>query len=95
MVMKVREARPGSGLFCQAQNHTFEQQGRLVQRGVVSYYATQTLPTAATAVEWLQAMTTLAASDHRQGLLPPGHLPSLQVLGDATAPLPGDPIQKE
>lgn len=90
MAMK---AAPGAELACRARNHTFEHQGNQVDRGVVSYYAAQTLPYAATAEDWLQAIARMAASEHHNDLLPASHLPSLQVLGDSTTPLPGNPVQ--
>jgi hypothetical protein len=61
------------------------------ERGVISYYAAQTLPEVATVADWANAITQAVAADARSGRLPRTHRPLLQMIGDGRRPLPGRP----
>ncbi|MCB0253819.1 MAG: hypothetical protein KDI55_08830 [Anaerolineae bacterium] len=84
----MQKAAPGAELACRALNGTFLQDGTPVERGVMSYYATRALASAATMAEWLDAMERLAARDLATGRLAANLKPALVLLGlsDITAP---------
>lgn len=88
----VQKAEPGAELACRALDHRFEENGVAVERGVISYYATGTLPRASTITAWVAAMDRAAQDDLRRGRITTFHLPSLQIVGDATARVPGAPL---
>ena len=48
VVALVMKAEPGAELACRARNYRFEPQGLPQERGVISYYAVQTLAQATT-----------------------------------------------
>jgi hypothetical protein len=85
----VQKAEPGGDLACRALDHQFEENGATVHRGVISYYATGTLPQASTIASWMSAMDRAAQDDLRRGRITSFHLPSLQIVGDATVGVPG------
>lgn len=62
------------------------------ERGVISYYAAQTLPEVVTVADWANATALAVAVDARSGRLPRTHRPLLQVIGDGGRPLPGHPV---
>jgi hypothetical protein len=88
----VVKSQPGAELSCRAQNYRFDQNGVKVERGVISYYAAQTLPKATTMESWLQSINESSGSDLRQGRLKPSYKPLLQILGDQTIMAPGKPV---
>ena len=63
--------------------------GKPVKRGIVSYYATEALASAATMAQWLDEIQRLVASDIDAGRLPARLQPALTLLGDPRAPAPG------
>ena len=95
VVALVMQAPPGAELTCRARNYRFEQQGSLQERGVISYYATQSLAQATTVASWLEQIEALAHADLQQERLPGFYQLSLQILGQATTRLPGNPINAE
>jgi len=95
MVALVMKPEPGAQLACRARNYPFAHQGRHHERGVISYYAAQTLAQATTLASWLQLIEARARTDLRQGRLPWLYQPSLQILGSAATRLPGDPVSAE
>jgi hypothetical protein len=88
----VQKAEPGADLACRALDHRFEDGGVTVERGVISYYAVNALPQATTVGRWLSAMDRAANDDLRRGRITSFHLPSLQVVGDAGTPVPGEAV---
>lgn len=86
------KAQPGAELACQPQNYKFEHSGSFQEHGVISYYATQTLTQATSVESWLELMNVLSSCDFRLGRLPEFYLPSLQILGNTAARLPGNPV---
>ena len=89
------KAEPGAELACRARNYRFEHQGLPQERGVISYYAVQTLAHATTMAAWLQRIEALSRADLYGGRLPWFYQPSLQLLGLATTTLPGEPVRLE
>jgi hypothetical protein len=77
-------------LACRARNYRFEHQGGHQERGVISYYATQTLTQATTIASWLQRIEAMSRADLQRGHLTWFYQPSLQILGQAATRLPGD-----
>lgn len=89
------QASPGAELTCRAQNYRFEQQGSPQERGVISYYATQSLAQATTVATWLERIEALAQADLQQERLPWFYQLSLQILGQTATRLPGNPMNAE
>lgn len=83
------KAERGAELACRARNHVFEYGGRQVEHGVISYYASQSLPQATTVGSWLQLIDGNGAADFRAGRLPAFYRLSLRIIGDPATPLPG------
>jgi len=95
VVALVMQAPAGAELTYRARNYQFEQQGNPQERGVISYYATQSLAQATTVASWLEQIETLAQADLQQERLPWFYQLSLQILGQAATRLPGDPMHIE
>jgi hypothetical protein len=95
IVALVMQAQPGAELACRAWNYRFGAPGNPQARGVISYYATQSLAQATTVASWLQRMEALATADLQREHLPWFYRPSLQILGRAATRLPGDPVNAE
>jgi hypothetical protein len=89
----VMKAEPGAELACRARNYRFEHQGNPQERGIISYYAGQTLAQATTFAAWLQRIEALSSADLQEGRLSWFYQPSLQLLGPATTRLPGEPVK--
>ena len=87
------KAEPGAELTCRARNYHFEHSGSSQERGVISYYAGQTLAQATTFAAWLQRIEALSSTDFQGGSLPWFYQPSLQILGHAASRLPGEPVK--
>jgi len=87
------KAEPGAELTCRARNYHFEHAGSSQERGVISYYAGQTLAHATTVAAWLQRIEVLSSADFHGGRLPWFYQPSLQLLGHAASRLPGEPVK--
>jgi hypothetical protein len=95
VVSLVMKAEAGAELACRARNYSFAHQGRHDERGIISYYAAQSLPQATTLASWLQLIEARASADLGQGRLPWLYQPALQILGSATTKLPGDPVSAD
>ena len=95
VVALVMQAEPGAELTCRAHNYPFEHAGSPQERGVISYYAEQTLAQATTVAAWLRRIEALSSADVHGGRLPWLYQLSLQLLGDAASRLPGEPVQAE
>ena len=89
------KAEPGAELACRARNYHFEHAGISQERGVISYYAGQTLAHATTVAAWLQRIEALSSADFHGGRLPWFYQLSLQLLGHAASRLPGEPVKAE
>jgi hypothetical protein len=87
----VMEPPAGAELACQARNYLFGWGRGMQERGVISYYAAQTLPEVATVADWANAIALAVAADARSGRLPRTHRPLLQVIGAGDRLLPGQP----
>ena len=85
-------AEPGAELTCRARNYHFESNGSQHERGVISYYAVQTLAQATTMASWLQRIEAMSNADLDQDRLPWFYKLSLQLLGHASTRLPGNPL---
>ena len=94
VVALAMKAEPGAELACRARNYRFEHHGSSQERGVITYYAGQTLAQATTFAAWLQHIEVLSSAALQAGRLPSAfYQPSLQILGDAAARLPGQPVE--
>ena len=87
------KAEPGAELACRARDYPFDHPGGSQERGVISYYAGQTLAHATTFGAWLQRIEALSSADFHGGRLPRFYQPSLQLLGHAARRLPGEPVK--
>ena len=85
----VPKPQPGGELACLALSHEFDDDGVRVERGVISYYATRTLPLASTVASWVQLMDSAAGADLARGRIKLFHQPSLRIIGDGALRLPG------
>jgi len=92
VVAIVMKAQPGAELSCRASNYRFDHNGAKRERGVVSYYATNALPRVTTAESWLGLISELSSSDLSRGRLKPSYRPSLQILGNQAAIVPGKSV---
>ena len=92
VVALVMKALPGTELACRTANYRFMVNGQQLDRGVISYYATQALTETTTMESWLHLIEARCNSDLREGLLPRLYGPSLQILGDPASRLPGHSI---
>lgn len=90
LVAIVIKAPPGAEFLCKAGNAYFDNgHGKAVERGVISYYAAQSLPSATTVESWLARIDALIEVDFRRHRLGRLERPPLQVLGNGRASLPG------
>lgn len=87
------KAEPGTELACRAHDSVFEEDGQQIQRGVISYYATQTILQAETFDQWRDLIKARATEDVHSGRLQPLYRFSLQVIGTGTTSVPGRPHQ--
>ena len=87
--LAMKPSSPDEWLACHAPEHDFPADHGLARRGIISYYAAQTLPVARTMDEWLQEIQRAMSVDLASGVLPRLKQPLLQVLGIPTARLPG------
>jgi hypothetical protein len=87
----VMRANAGEGLACRAHEHDFDQGGKMVRRGVVSYYAAATMTRATTLRSWLHLVDEMSQKDLDSGRLTPFYQPILQIGGDGDLPLIGKP----
>jgi hypothetical protein len=85
----VAKAIPGGELTCRAHNFTVDGRGGRVERGVLSYYATEWLERADTIGAWLTAIEAAMEAARSGGRLRPFETPLLQVLGDPAAKVAG------
>ena len=70
-------AEPGMELTCRGNNFNLPPGRQAQPRGVLSYYATITLPQAVTVGDWLDRIHTAVQADQDAGLLP--HLYGLEL----------------
>lgn len=84
-----QHALPGSELACRAQEHEFSRDGEMERRGVLSYYATETMASADTVTDWIAAIRRLAASDVAAGRLLAWQEPKLVLVGNPADSVPG------
>lgn len=80
---------PKDELSCFAFSGGFIQNGEEISRGVISYYASLTLPMAANVKDWLRLIDEQAKTDVQQKKLTSIRQPKLKIIGDANALLPG------
>lgn len=78
------KADPGAELACRARNLLVGS----VQRGVISYYASRSLPDAPTVGLWLEMIEADVADDRAADRLSAFHEPALQLVGDPATPVP-------
>lgn len=88
----LKRAEAGAEFACRAHEREFTTDGMLLPRGVISYYAGLTLPTAQDLHSWLQQMAQASQRDLNHGIITPFYQPALQVVGDTSCALPGQPI---
>jgi hypothetical protein len=79
-------ADPGAELACKAMNFKVGD----TDRGILSFYAVQSLPAADTMESWLSLTEAAIAEGGRKGLLKQFETPSLQLLGHR---VPGTPAK--
>jgi hypothetical protein len=84
-------AQPGAELACRGHNYNLPLGAQAQPRGVLSYYATATLPKASSLGDWLLRIESMARQDVDAGNLPPFYRPELEIVGDPDTPLPGIP----
>ncbi|MCI0690706.1 hypothetical protein L0337_01720 [candidate division KSB1 bacterium] len=84
MAMK---SEPGAELACKAHNKVFEK----IERGIISHYAAKTMAQATTIVSWVSMINEMSGKDFSRGLITDLEKPSLQIIGDLSAKLPGEP----
>jgi hypothetical protein len=85
----IMKALAGAELFCRAHNYRFNVNGQTVDRGVISYYASQALPRSVRVQDWLEIINTLSESDVGNGQLKELYRPLLEISGDSTTKLAG------
>jgi hypothetical protein len=83
------KAPQGGELLCKAHNYRFNENNRLVDRGVVTYYAAQALPRSTAVKDWLELIDRLSTSDIKRKRLKPMYQPVLEILGNSATKLPG------
>lgn len=88
----LKRAEAGAELACRAHERAFATDGMTLPRGVISYYAGLTLPVAQNLHSWLQQIEQASQRDVTNGTITPFYQPALQVVGDASCALPGQPI---
>ena len=81
------KAQPGAELACRAHNLPPDHPAQ--PRGVISYFATAALATAATVGDWLARIEALVQLDVEANLLPTFYRPDLCMLGDRNHAAPG------
>jgi hypothetical protein len=82
-----RKAEPGEELTCKSPEKVFEK----TKHGIISYYATKTMAQATTIESWVNAINGMIDEDFSRGLITDLERPSLQIIGDSSAKLPGEP----
>jgi hypothetical protein len=86
------KAPEGAELMCRAHNYRFNENGNLVDRGVISYYAAKALPKSTTVKGWLRLIDNLCTSEVKEGHLKQMYQPSLKIIGNPATNLPGLPL---
>lgn len=82
-------AEPGTELACRGHNYNLPPGSQAQPRGVLSYYATTTLPQSTTVDDWLTRIHSLAQADVDAGSLPPFYRLDLRIEGNVDFSLPG------
>ncbi|MGH7599054.1 MAG: hypothetical protein ACREOI_22085 [bacterium] len=87
MTAIVRKAEPGEELTCKPPEKIFGK----TKHGIISYYATKTMAQATTIESWVSAINEISGRDFSRGLITDLEKLSLQIIGDLSAKLPGEP----
>jgi hypothetical protein len=82
-------AETGRELLCRSHSFTRAYGGRTQEYGVLSFYASRTLPEATSVRRWLELIEARCVADAGSGRLAAYRRPTLQILGDREADLPG------
>ena len=77
----VLQARPGQELVCYAYVHRFTVNGAVLERGVLSDYASLALAKAVTTEEWVRETAARAKADVERKRLPSQYRLALTVAG--------------
>lgn len=89
MTAIVRQAEPGEELTCKPPEKVFGE----TRYGIISYYATKTMAQATTMVSWVSMIDEMSGKDFSQGTITDLEMPSLQIIGDLSTKLPGEPLK--
>jgi hypothetical protein len=73
-------------MVCQTGSAFFDTPEGKIKRGVISFYATQTLPKATTVESWLRSINEAMTANVKNGRLRSVRL--LQIVGDSKTQLP-------
>ncbi len=82
----MKTAEDENEMVCKTASALFDTPEGKIKRGVISFYATETLPEATTVESWLQLMRESMTADVRNGLK--GFERLLQISGDGKRQLP-------
>ena len=83
----VMRTQPGAELVCRGHNYNLPPGDAAQRRGVLSYYATATLPAALSLADWLARIEAHIQQDVEAGHLPVFYRPQLQLLGYSGQPI--------
>jgi hypothetical protein len=83
----VRQTQPGEELTCKFPEKVFGK----TKYGIISYYATKTMAQATTIESWVSMINAMSGRDFSRGLITDLEKPSLQIIGDSSAKVPGHP----
>ena len=87
MTAIVRHAEPGEELACKFPEKIFGN----TKYGIISYYAAKTMAQATTIESWVSVINGMVDKDFSQGIINDLERPSLQIIGNSSARLPGEP----
>lgn len=82
-------SEPGMELACRGKNFDLPPDPQAEPRGVLSHYASTTLPHAVTVGDWLDRIHAAARADQEAGHLPPLYGLDLQVFSESQVALSG------
>jgi hypothetical protein len=85
----VRKAEPGEELTCKSPEKVFGK----TKHGIISYYATKTMAQATTVESWVSTINEMSGRDFLRGSIIDLERPSLQIIGEPSAKLPGEPAK--
>jgi hypothetical protein len=78
-------AELGKELVFMTHTHRFHEDSRIVEQGVISYFASRSLSSSRTVQDWFHATTAALAANHD---LPPLSRPELELQAPGEMPLP-------